>query len=267
MINSSITDQLQPLSPRSIVLSLLLGQHPPQMTVGRLLRFTSLFGIADGTVRTALSRLVSAGDLRTDDGRYTLSDRLLVRQAEQDAGLASVPVAWDGTWWFAVVVAERRTVAERREFRSRAVGARLGELRPDTWLRPANVEVSLTADDVVLTRGPLVHGDGDELVARLWDLTLLERRAAELVDALDATIGSLQAPVAHDHLPEAFTAMARAQRFLRSEPQLPTELSPHRSADVLRERYATAGRAFQAALGAFFDHEEPVVTAGARPRS
>src|SRR5690606_15109112 len=56
-MTSSSTWELGPLSPRSIVLSVLLGSHPPSMPVGRLLEFTSLFGIADGAVRTALSRL------------------------------------------------------------------------------------------------------------------------------------------------------------------------------------------------------------------
>ncbi len=247
-----VDDTLRPLNPRSIVLSVLLGQHPPAMPVGKLLEFTSLFGIADGTVRTALSRLVAAGDLRVDDGWYRLSDRLVTRQAEQDTGRAAAPSRWDGTWWFAIVAAERRSVADRRELRARATGARLGELRPDTWIRPANVDVALDVDDVILTRGPLITGDGDVLVRRLWDLDASEARADRLVADLDATIDSLAAPVADDLLPPAFTTMARAQRFLRTEPQLPAVLSPHRSADLLRHRYDAASSAFQTALRAFF---------------
>lgn len=243
---------LQPLSPRSIVLSVLLGQHPPEMPVGHLLAFTAVFGIADGTVRTALSRLTAAGDLVADDGTYRLSERLVSRQAEQDAGRVLTEPGWDGDWWFAVAAADRRTVAERRDFRARLSGARFGELRPDIWIRPANIDVALAGDDVLLTRGPLVNGDADGLVDRLWDLEGLDRTAAAMCVRLDETIVALAAPVSDDELPPAFHALAAAQRFLRTEPQLPAALSARRSADELRRRYAAAARAFQRALDAFF---------------
>jgi phenylacetic acid degradation operon negative regulatory protein len=244
---------LRPLSPRSVVLSMLLGQHPPAMAVGRLLEFTSLFGIADGTVRTALSRLVAAGDLHADDGVYRLSDRLLARQAEQDVGRALTPLAWDGDWWFVVALADRRSVAERRTFRARAVGARLGELRPDIWVRPTNVAVDLDLPDVLVTRGPLVTGDAGDLVARLWDLDALDERARHLIRPLDDVLADLRPPHAERGIPAAFTALAAAQRYLRTEPRLPPALSERPHADELRQRYAAVARAFQSALDAFVE--------------
>jgi phenylacetic acid degradation operon negative regulatory protein len=121
---------LEPLNPRSIVLSVLLGSHPPRMPVGRILEFTSLFDLADGTVRTALSRMVAAGDLVNDEGTYRLADRLVERQAQQDAGRHDPPTDWDGTWWTVAVLSERRTMAERRDFRARAIGARWASCDP-----------------------------------------------------------------------------------------------------------------------------------------
>jgi phenylacetic acid degradation operon negative regulatory protein len=251
------SDALRPLNARSIVLSVLLGSHPPEMPVRRLLEFTSLFGLADGTVRTALSRLVAADELTASDGVYRLSDRLLVRQSEQDTGRTAPTDQWDGTWWFAVITAERRTVAERREFRQRASGARLGELRPDTWLRPANIPITLDQPDVIVTRGPLVRGDGAAIAAQLWDLPGLERRAAVLVDALAGLTEILEPPVPDVELPAAFSTLAACQRFLRVEPQLPAELSPHRSADTLRARYGDVVGRFQSALTDFFARRTP----------
>ena len=160
---------LDPLSPRSIVLSVLLGSHPPRMPVGRILEFTSLFDLADGTVRTALSRMVAAGDLVNDDGTYRLVGRLVERQAQQDAGRSDPPITWDGTWWTVAVLKERRPMAERRSFRAWAIGARLGELRPDLWLRPANIGIPDDPPDALITRGSLVTGDEPRLVAHLWD--------------------------------------------------------------------------------------------------
>lgn len=108
--------ELRPLSPRSIVLSVLLGSHPPSMPVGRLLAFTSLFGITDGTARTALSRMVANGELVNVEGTYRLSGRLLDRQVQQDAGRVGPPGDWDGTWWLAAVTTDRRSVTPRRDF-------------------------------------------------------------------------------------------------------------------------------------------------------
>jgi phenylacetic acid degradation operon negative regulatory protein len=248
---------LRPLSPRSVVLSVLLGQHPPAMAVGRLLEFTSLFGIADGAVRTALSRLVAAGDLHADDGVYRLSDRLLVRQAEQDVGRTRTPSTWDGDWWFVVALADRRSVTERRTFRARVIGARLGELRPDIWVRPANLPANLPVDldlpDVLVTRGPLVAGEPVDLVDRLWDLDALDERARQLIAPLDAALPDLESSNAARGIPPAFTALAAAQRFLRTEPRLPPALSARPHADELRQRYAAVARGFQSALDAFFD--------------
>jgi phenylacetic acid degradation operon negative regulatory protein len=242
---------LEPLNARSIVLSVLLGSHPPQMPVGRILEFTTLFELADGTVRTALSRMVAAGDLVNDDGIYRLAGRLVERQTQQDAGRNDPPSEWDGSWWTVAVVSDRRTMAERREFRNRATGARLGELRPDLWLRPANIAIATDLPDVVITRGPLITGNARELVARLWDLGELRHRSEIHRDALDGTAIRLETG-ADSALADAFVALAGAQQFLRVEPQLPTELAPDLAGTTLRSRYAEVVAEFQSQLAEFF---------------
>lgn len=245
------TTSLEPLNARSIVLSVLLGSHPPQMSVGHILEFTTLFDLADGTVRTALSRMVAAGDLVNDSGIYRLAGRLVERQAQQDAGRHDPPSQWDGTWWTVAVVSDRRTMTERREFRSRATGSRLGELRPDLWLRPANIAIATDLPDVVITRGPLVTGDARDLVARLWDLGELRHRCEIHRNALDSAAIQLESGVDRA-LADAFVTLAGAQQFLRVEPQLPTELAPDVAAAALRSRYADVVAEFQSQLAAFF---------------
>ncbi len=242
---------LDPLSPRSIVLSVLLGSHPPQMPVGRILEFTSLFDLADGAVRTALSRMVANGDLVNDDSRYRLSDRLLERQAQQDAGRAEPPPSWDGTWWTVAVVRDRRSMAERRAFRSDAIGARLDELRPDLWLRPANIELTTALADVLITRGPMIVGDQRRLVAQLWDLDDLRSRSTEHVEALEAAARRLSQRDDRA-LADAFAVLAAAQHFLRVEPQLPRELIPDSNQPAVRARYAEVVEAFESRLAQFF---------------
>jgi phenylacetic acid degradation operon negative regulatory protein len=239
------------LTPRSIVLSVLLGSHPPSMPVGRLLEFTSLFGISEGAARTSLSRMVTAGELQRRGGAYELTGRLLERQSQQDAGRVGPPTSWDGSWWVAVVTTDRRSVAERREFRSRALGARLGELRPDVWLRPANIDITRELDGIALTRGPLEVGDEHELVERLWNLDALAARAHGLTERLEQSMARLE--VGGDAaLPDTFVQLAAAQRFLRTEPQLPTTLTSSEESTVLRSSYDSAVSVFQARLAEFF---------------
>ena len=253
--------ELDPLSPRSIVLSVLLGTHPPSMPVGRLLDFTSLFGISAGTTRTALSRMVTQGELANDEGVYRLSGRLLERQAQQDAGRQERPTTWDGTWWFVAVLADRRSVAARRAFRSRATGARLGELRPDTWLRPANIDVPADLADALMTRGPLVSGDDVALVRRLWDLDTIDATARSLGSALRSTSTELGVDAPDSALTDAFVQLAACQRFLRTEPQLPESLDPSRSSIELRAVYADVVVTFQQRLAAFFGRRRSTANA------
>ncbi|MET0909831.1 MAG: PaaX domain-containing protein, C- domain protein [Ilumatobacteraceae bacterium] len=242
-----------PLTTRSIVLSLLLGSHPPALPVASLVEFCGLFGIANGTVRTTLSRMVDRGELAVDGAVYRLSGRLLDRQAEQDLGRARRTVGWNDDWWIVIVTAERRPVAERRAFRSRAAGAKLGELRADLWMRPANVQIPTDLAGVVISRGPLVDAD-DALVARsLWDLEAIDARSRSLTDQLDGA-GRDLVGAGPSGLPTAFETLARALRHLRVEPQLPERLHPPAAGDALRERYRSVERAFRDELQAFLRH-------------
>jgi phenylacetic acid degradation operon negative regulatory protein len=221
------------------------------MPVGRILDFTSLFDLPDGTVRTALSRMVAAGDLVNDDGTYRLSARHVERQAQQDTGRHHPSSDWDGAWWTVAVLSDRRTMAERRAFRARASGARLGELRPDLWLRPANIDVATDHPDVLVTRGPVVVGDEQQLVAHLWDLDALRVRADSHREALDEMAARLGD--ADDRaLADSFVVLAASQQFLRVEPQLPTELSPDDAGARLRTRYSEVVGVFQTLLAEFF---------------
>jgi phenylacetic acid degradation operon negative regulatory protein len=200
--------------------------------------------------------MVSAGELRRRSGAYELTGRLLERQSQQDAGRTGPPADWDGRWWVVVVTTERRAVSERREFRSRAVAARLGELRPEVWLRPANVDIPHDLDDVAITRGPLEVGDEHEIVRRLWDLDALEADSLALSHSLEGSVHRLE--VDGDRaLPDAFAQLAAAQRFLRTEPQLPLSLASSEATAILRSAYDTAVDAFQSQLARFFATRRP----------
>ncbi len=230
---------MRPLTARSAVLSTLLGAHPPRLPARSLVRVGELFGIAEGTIRVALSRMVAAGDLAQVDGDYQLTRRLRDRQARQDQSRSPSTIPWSGDWEIAVVTAARRSAAERTGFRTAMTELRLAELREGTWLRPANL-VRARPEPVVeqctfLTGRP----DSPGLAATLWDLDGWAAHARELESALaEAT-----------DLASRFILAAAVLRHFLADPLLPPELLPDDwPGDRLRTRYEDFDQHFVATL-------------------
>jgi phenylacetic acid degradation operon negative regulatory protein len=244
---------VRPLSARSVVLSTLLGSHPPTRSGPSLVAVGELFGIPAGTVRVALSRLVADGELVGRDGVFDLAESFSGRQSMLDAGRLARRGRWDGTWWTVIALSERRALAERRAFRSAMSAALLGELRPDVWLRPANLPVALGDDELMLSRGERSGEDGRRLVARLWDLPALRARLDLLCGEAERAIALL---AAGDRavLAETFVISVAITRELGAEPQLPAELvGEDWPADDLRARYDLVARRHGRTLGAVLD--------------
>ena len=228
---------IEPFDARSLALSALLGSHPPALPARGLVALAELFGIAGGTMRTALSRMVTAGELTADGGRYRLAGRLLERQQAQDTGRRQPRHRWDQTWHTVIAAADQRQLADRRRFRAAMANHRFGELRPDIWMRPANLPVPSPSPDWIVTTGSLAGADPIDLRDRLWDIAALRRRGATLLAAVEhhqaETDWSEPASI-----PEVFTASAAVVRYLRDEPLLPPGLGPDDwPADALRPAY------------------------------
>ncbi|MEU6139372.1 PaaX family transcriptional regulator C-terminal domain-containing protein [Streptomyces sp. NPDC047081] len=234
---------LRPLSARSVVLSLLLGVHPPELPVKDLVRAVEPFGVGGSTLRAALSRMVAAGDLRRTDAVYRLSDRLLARQRRQDDAVDARTRAWHGDWEMVVITATGRGPAERAVLRARLTGLRLAELREGVWLRPANLLRPLP-DDLTPVAQSYTARPGHpapELAASLWPL-----------DTWAAGARSLMAHIAETELPaDRLTAFAAVVRHLLADPVLPPQLLP---ADwpgtALRAEYAEYQREIAGSIGA-----------------
>ncbi|MFF5536780.1 PaaX family transcriptional regulator C-terminal domain-containing protein [Streptomyces cinerochromogenes] len=234
---------LRPLSARSVVLSLLLGVHPPELPVRDLVRLVEPFGVGGSTLRAALSRMVAAGDLRRTDAVYRLSDRLLARQRRQDEAVHPRTRAWDGDWEMVVVTATGRGPAERAELRARLTALRLAELREGVWLRPANLDRPLPTGlrQVALRCTARPDEPPRALAARLWPLADWAAGARSLL----ARAGRADRPA------DRFTVYAAAVRHLLTDPVLPPELLPADwPGDALRTAYTGYRRELGAALDA-----------------
>lgn len=235
---------LRPLTARSAVLSTLLGAHPPRLPARSLVRVGELFGIAEGTIRVALSRMVAAGDLTQINGDYQLTRRLRDRQSRQDQSRTPSVGPWDGDWEIAVVTAARRSPAERTAFRTAMTELRLAELREGTWLRPANLTRERPAFVAEQCTFLLGRPETTGLAESLWDLPGWAARAVELESALmEAT-----------DLPSTFMLAAAVLRHFLADPLLPAELLPANWPGTrLRTRYEEYDRSFMTLLRAHLE--------------
>ncbi|MCV7333146.1 PaaX family transcriptional regulator C-terminal domain-containing protein [Mycobacterium cookii] len=202
---------------RSVVLSVLLGAHPAWASAAELIRLTSDFGIKEATLRVALTRMVSAGDLvRSADG-YRLSDRLLARQRRQDDAMRPQLRPWHGLWTTVIVTSVGTDARTRATLRNTLQHGRFGELREGVWMRPDNLALDVDAE--VRDRVRIVQARDDapaELAGQLWDLPSWARTGRQLIaDMASAT-----------DVPGRFVVAAAIVRHLLTDPVLPEELLP-----------------------------------------
>jgi phenylacetic acid degradation operon negative regulatory protein len=249
----------RPLSPRSVIASLLLGIHPPRLRGALLVRWCGLLGIAEGTTRVALSRMVDAGELTTDGGRYELAGPLRARQVGQDWSLAPVLLPWSGGWELWVVRPGARDAPSRAALRRAAAAARLVERRDGVWGRPDNLPPEATpapAREVMTAQAERwsARPDPSETfdVATAFSLPAAAERARRLLDDLAPVTRALAAGDL-DQLAPAFDLGAAALQQIRRDPLLPPELAgPGWPGPALRVAYVEYQDAFAAAAGSWF---------------
>jgi phenylacetic acid degradation operon negative regulatory protein len=240
---------------RSVLLSVLLGTEPPRLPVSLLVSTTELFGIAEGTTRTALSRMAATGEVRADDGWYELAaPRLIERQARQARSRRGERRAWDGEWLHLVVAASRRRpAADRAALRGELARHRLAELREGVWLRPDNLGEPVPAGEDLVDFRSRPGSDPVTLAARLWDLDSWADDARRLQARLTDLVGPLESGD-RTVLAEGFVLSAEVLRHLQADPLLPDELVTARwPGGELRVDYERYDAAYRAVLRSWFD--------------
>ena len=238
---------LRPLTARSVILSVLLGTHPPHLPVRTLVRTAELFGITEGTTRVALSRLCSDGDVVAEERGYRLTARLLARQRRQDEGHHPAASDWDGRWEIAVAAPQLRSAAERMSVGNELAALRLSELRQGVWARPANLGREWPQELEgralrFLAEARFAVPSPAKLAATLWDLDGWAHRARQLIAAMGSTADRAQ----------RFMIATAMVRHFADDPVLPEDLLPDGwpGAD-LRQAYAD----YEAELGEMLSRE------------
>jgi phenylacetic acid degradation operon negative regulatory protein len=248
----------RPFSARSLIASVLLGTHPPRLRGRLMVSLAEPFGLTAGAVRTAMSRMVTAGELVVEGGNYSLAGRLLDRQVSQDSSRQLVPRAWSGQWDVAIVVATGRSQHERVEVRRAFSALKLAERREGVWMRPANLPpgslptAERLIDNYAERYVACPHRDPVSLVADLWDLDAWQERTDELRRHMGAIVDRLESGD-EEALASGFVTAAAVLRHLVADPMLPSELTPARwSPAELRSEYERYDVAFRSVLRAWF---------------
>ncbi len=232
--NTPRLDLLRPLTARSVIASTLLGMDQPRLPAAALVASGEHFGIAPGTTRVALSRMVEAGELTaSDDGVYALAGQLLARQARQEQGRHPRPRSWKGNWRVAMVTGGARSAAERATRRRTMAIGRMAELREGVWVRPDNLEGPSDPDCVWFVGTP----DSPIDVEALFGLDEWAHTAHALQRELERTAPRLVARET-SALGETFVIAAATTRHLTIDPLLPADLLPDAwPGDELRNAY------------------------------
>lgn len=260
------------MSPRSLILDLLSTVRRGSMPVGALVEAGALFGLASGTVRVALARLLAAGRVERDArGRYRLGQAAapIQRAVEGWRRLEGQTLPWDGRWW-AVHTPAASPPSPRSERRAHDRALRLlglRELSPGLCVRPANLvggcealRTQLTA--MGLAPGALVFGldaldpETEARARGLWDVAALRQGYRRSLEALEQSERRLAGLSESEAMRESFLVGGRMIQQLVLDPLLPEEiLDPaerHALVQAMR-RYDRRGRACWAKLMARFD--------------
>lgn len=246
----------RPVTARAVLATALLGAEEPRLPVASLVAVASLFGISPGATRTSLWRMVSDGDLTTDEATYALAGRLLERRQRVDQASRAdhTPGEWDQTWELAVVAADRRAAMDRLELRKAASTLHLAEIREGVWTRPDNLDPRrLPRAQAVIDRQCIRYrGATSDIspatVSELFGLESWATTARRLRDAMESELRAapydgedIAATLSHQ-----FTLSIVIVGHLERDPLLPSPLVPSDwPAEQLRVTYRDFDHTFQ----------------------
>jgi phenylacetic acid degradation operon negative regulatory protein len=251
----------RPLNARSVIGSLLLGVHPPRLSGARIVEWCTRFGIAEGTARVALSRMVDRGELVSNRGVYELAGRVRELQGAQDWSLEPRLKPWRGDWRVGIVGGDlpRRTAQDRAALRDAMRRLRFAELREGVWTRPDNLPFEAapaeswtiaSAQCSWWTGAP--DGEPALLATELFAPPAWATRARILLDRLDRVTHDLESG-RDDALAPGFVIGAAALQQARRDPLLPSALLPADwPSDDLRSAYVRFQKAFAQSLAETF---------------
>src|SRR5262245_29451168 len=251
--------EIGPSSARSLLLTVLgeyvLPRGEPVWT-GALVAALGFFGVAEKAARQALARTAAEGWLASSKhgrlARWELTQAgigLLTDGAERIYSFGQGGTPWDGRWLIVLVQAADLGSQARHRIRTRLAWAGFGALPGGVWVCPdpgREPEAGRILADLGLTDAAMsfIARYGDigaqrDIVARAWDLSVVEARYAEFIGEFAGL-----APVTDAETLTAQTLLVHQwRRFPFLDPRLPRDLLPPRwpgadAADLSTARHA-----------------------------
>lgn len=254
-----------PLSARSVVLSILLGTTPARLPIRRLIVAADLFDIAEGTVRTAVTRMVDRSEIHAEgDGWYQLGDSLRDRQQRQSDSRNATTTPWTGEWSMGLVDSASRTPAQRAALRTAMGRLRFGEQRDGVWLRPDNLAPDRLPVDRAVADAQCRHfsarpdADPVGLAQILWDLPSWNQRATELRRAMADVAAQIDGGPDKEGLAAGFVCSASVLRHFQADPLLPADLvGAEWQGEHLRNEFARFDQLYRRSLAGWFAVHDP----------
>jgi phenylacetic acid degradation operon negative regulatory protein len=246
-------------SPKALLLG-LLRVSPRPLAVRQLVAIGALFGLGGGAVRVALTRLVAAGLVASDErGSYRLAAEAdpVSRWADGWRAGERRLRAWTGAW---LCVWHPRGGERGERARSHRALARLGlgEGRDGLWLRPDNLrartaEIAAQLDQLGLAPGAVLFAARDfpaEVVSGwvggLWPIRSIADRQVRALRDIERSRTRLAGLARKRALAETFLVGGAAIRALVRDPLLPDEVASGQHRRELTEAmldYDRRGRA------------------------
>lgn len=228
-------------SPRSLILDLLSTLRRGTMPVQALVEAGALFGIAENSVRVALTRLTAAATVERDRrGRYRLASTSgpIARRATSWRDLERGLRRWSGGWVGVVEsgpASRRRAAREQRERGLRLLG--FATLASGLRVRPDNLPGGVGALRAELGQLGLRPGDHvlglrdldpalDARARGLWDGDALRAAHSEALERIEQSARALDALPAERAMVESFAIGGSTLRQLILDPRLPDEIVP-----------------------------------------
>ena len=264
-------------SPKSLIVDLLSTLPRAQrgsMPVRALVASGRCFGIAENSVRVALTRLHAAETVERDErGRYRLAPRTEATRVEVAAWKTRHQdlCDWNPRTWIGLMPhgsrRPTRRVASRRQRALRLLGFR--ELEAQLFIRPDNLaggveraRARLEALDPSLREDGLVVGltqfpaQTEQRAIELWqpaEVVATYRRARRRLATSETSLSSRSE---EDAMVETFLVGGQVLRQIALDPLLPEEIVPTREREALVEgmrHYDEVGRRCWAGFLESFD--------------
>jgi phenylacetic acid degradation operon negative regulatory protein len=236
-------------SPKDLVFTLFgeyLLERSASVWVGSLISLLAPFGLTDGGVRTALSRMAKKGWLSGErigkNAFYALTPmgRELLVEGQRRIYHPSWASEWDGSWFLLAYSIPQDARRARDRLRDRLAWLGFGSIGNGLWISPHNVATEIRdlsarldlGDHLICFRAETLEEDDATLVQRGWDLDVLDQAYRTFIHDWSEVSAELKREEESGPLDgkrsyaSRFNLIHEFRRFTLDDPFLPRELLP-----------------------------------------